>query len=227
MKGLVRAGMAALAALALVAAAAGAQSEGEATAAKRPVVYLIKLHTVDTQSSMIDPGLTAFVGRAVEEANAAGVAAILFEIDTFGGRVDAATVIRDAILDAEPLTIAFINRRAISAGALISLACDKIVMVKGGSIGASTPVTGTGEKAGDKYVSVMRAEMRATAERTGRDPEIAEAMVDERIEIPGFSDEAGRPATLTTDQALHYRVADETAETVYEALKIYDLQDAE
>ncbi|MFH1567550.1 MAG: NfeD family protein, partial [Gemmatimonadota bacterium] len=47
------------------------------------------------------------------------------------------------------------------------------------------------------------------------------------IEIPGFSDEAGRPATLTTDQALHYRVADETAETVYEALKIYDLQDAE
>ena len=198
-----------------------------AVAPDAPVVHLIKLHTVNTQGGMIDPGLTAFVERAVEDANAAGIAALVFEIDTFGGRVDAATVIRDAILDAEPLTVAFINRRAISAGALISLACDKIVMVKGGSIGASTPVSGTGEKAGDKYVSVMRAEMRATAERTGRDVEIAEAMVDERIDIPGFSEEAGRPATLTTDQALHYRVADETAETLVEALKIYDLQDAE
>ena len=232
MKGLHRAWAAALAALPFVIGAAMAQPETAATDTAAadtpsPVVHLLKLHTVDTKGGMIDPGLTAFVERAVEEANASGVDAIVFEIDTFGGRVDAASVIRDAILDAEPLTIAFINRRAISAGALISLACDKIVMVKGGSIGASTPVSGTGEKAGDKYVSVMRAEMRATAERTGRDPEIAEAMVDERIEIPGFSEEAGRPATLTTDQALHYRVADETAETLYEALEIYDLQEAE
>lgn len=230
MKGLCRAWVAALVALPFVVGAAAAQggADSAATAAPTvPVVHLIKLHTVNTQGGMIDPGLTAFVERAVEDANAAGVDALVFEIDTFGGRVDAATVIRDAILDTEPLTIAFINRRAISAGALISLACDKIVMVKGGSIGASTPVSGTGEKAGDKYVSVMRAEMRATAERTGRDVEIAEAMVDERIDIPGFSEEAGRPATLTTDQALHYRVADETAETLREALEIYDLQDAE
>jgi len=211
-----------------------AAQEGEDTAAAapepeplRPLVHLLKLQTVNTQGSMIDPGLTAFVERAVEDAGAAGVDAIVFDIDTFGGRVDAATVIRDAILDAEPLTIAFINKRAISAGALISLACDKIVMVQGGSIGATTPVSGEGEKAGDKYVSVMRAEMRATAERTGRDTEIAEAMVDERIDIPGFSEEAGRPATLTTAQALHYGVADETAETVEEALAIYDLANAE
>jgi len=230
MKGLHRAWVAALVALPFVVGAVAAQPEADTVGTAVPtvpVIHLIKLHTVNTQGGMIDPGLTAFVERAVEDANDAGVDAIVFEIDTFGGRVDAATVIRDAILDAEPLTIAFINRRAISAGALISLACDKIVMVKGGSIGASTPVSGTGEKAGDKYVSVMRAEMRATAERTGRDVEIAEAMVDERIDIPGFSEEAGRPATLTTDQALHYRVADETAETLAEALEIYDLQDAE
>ena len=69
--------------------------------------------------------------------------------------------------------------------------------------------------------------MRSTAERTGRDPKIAEAMVDERVDIPGLSAEAGRPATLTTEQALHYQVADETADTLFEVLRIYDLTDAE
>jgi len=176
---------------------------------------------------MIDPGVAAFIERVVLEADEAGVDAIVFEIDTFGGRVDAATVIRDAILDAEALTIAFINKRAISAGALISLACDKIVMTQASTMGATTPVDGSGIKASDKVTSYMRAEMRATAERTGRNIKIAEAMVDERIDVPGLSVEAGRPATLTTEQALNYEMADETAETMIEMLKIYDLGDAE
>jgi membrane-bound serine protease (ClpP class) len=176
---------------------------------------------------MIDPGVSAFVERVIEDAEAAGVDAIVFEIDTFGGRVDAATVIRDAILDSDALTIAFINKRAISAGALISLACDKIVMTQGGTIGATTPVDGSGTKASDKVTSYMRAEMRATAERTGRDAKIAEAMVDERVDVPGLSAEAGRPATLTTSQALNYEIADETAETLTDVLRIYDLGDAE
>ncbi len=176
---------------------------------------------------MIDPGVAAFIERVIEDAEAAEVDAIVFEIDTFGGRVDAATVIRDAILDANALTIAFVNKRAISAGALISLACDKIVMTQASTMGATTPVDGSGTKGSDKTVSYMRAEMRATAERTGRDVKIAEAMVDERIDVPGLSAEAGRPATLTTEQALNYQIADETAETLIELLKIYDLGDAE
>ena len=98
---------------------------------------------------MIDPGVSAFVERVIEDAEAAGVDAIVFEVDTFGGRVDAATVIRDAILDSEALTIAFINKRAISAGALIALACDKIVMSSAGTMGATTPVDGSGTKASD------------------------------------------------------------------------------
>ncbi len=176
---------------------------------------------------MIDPGVAAFMERVIEDAEADEVDAIVFEIDTFGGRVDAATVIRDAILDANALTIAFVNKRAISAGALISLACDKIVMTQASTMGATTPVDGSGTKGSDKTVSYMRAEMRATAERTGRDVKIAEAMVDERIDVPGLSAEAGRPATLTTEQALNYQIADETAETLIELLKIYDLGDAE
>ena len=209
-----------------------AQEEADTTAKEsaekeaRPLVHLLKLHTVNTEGSMIDPGLAAYVERVVEDAVAAKADAMIFDIDTFGGRVDAATVIRDVIVDADVLTIAYINKRAISAGALISMACDRIVMVKGGTIGASTPVTGGGDKAGDKYVSVMRAEMRATAERTGRDPEIAEAMVDERIVIPELSDEAGRPATLTSDQALQYGIADEMVQSLPELLAIYDLAGA-
>ncbi|MFA6110736.1 MAG: ATP-dependent Clp protease proteolytic subunit, partial [Candidatus Latescibacterota bacterium] len=171
-------------------------------AAAGQVVYRVNMQL----EGMIDPGVAALVERVIEEATEAKAAAIVFEIDTFGGRVDAATVIRDAILDAEPLTIAFINKRAISAGALISLACDKIVMTQAATMGATTPVEMTGEKASDKVTSYMRAEMRATAERTGRDVKIAEAMVDERVDIPGLSGEAGRPATLTTEQALHYKM---------------------
>lgn len=186
-------------------------------------VHHVKIHT---DGGMIDPGIAAFVERVVRDAKEAQIDAIVFDIDTFGGRVDAAAIIRDAIFDMDALTIAFINRRAISAGALISLSCDKIVMTQGASIGAATAVDGAGEKASDKVISYFRAEMRATAERTGRDTKIVEAMVDELVEIPGLSEEAGRPATLTTEQALHYRIADETAETLYDVLSIYDLADA-
>ena len=187
-----------------------------------------KLYHVDmTLEGMIDPGIAAFVERAVEEANQAGAEVIVFEIDTFGGRVDAATVIRDAILDSEAMTIAFVNKRAISAGALISLSCDKIVMTRAASIGAATAVDASGTKASDKVISYFKAEMRATAEETGRDPKKAEAMVDESIDIPGFSVEVGRPATLTTEQALHYQMADETAESLEELQQIYDIADLE
>ena len=187
-------------------------------------VYQVQVHT---GGGMIDPGMAAFVVRAIKDAEAEHAAAIVFDIDTFGGRVDAATVIRDAILDADSLTIAFIDKRAISAGALISLSCDKIVMTQGGSIGAATVIESTtGEKASDKVISYFRAEMRSTAERSGRDPKIAEAMVDERVEIPELSAEAGRPATLTTSQALKYKIADQSAETLPALLQLYDLGDA-
>jgi membrane-bound serine protease (ClpP class) len=149
-----------------------------ADSTSKPLVHLLKIQTVNTEGGMIDPGITAFVERAVQDANEADADAIVFEIDTFGGRVDAATVISDAIIDADPLTIAFINKRAISAGALISLACDKIVMVKGGEIGAVTPVTGGGDKADDKIVSAMRAQMRANAEAKLGDAEIVEVDIN-------------------------------------------------
>jgi membrane-bound serine protease (ClpP class) len=149
---------------------------------------------------VIELGLAPFVERSVREAEAMGASAIVLDVDTPGGRVDAAERIADAISDSPIPVLAYVNRRALSAGALISLSADGIFMRPGSVIGAATPVDGTGERAPEKIVSAMRSSMRALAEARGLDPAIAEAMVDEDIEIPGIV-QAGRLLTLTSDEA--------------------------
>lgn len=174
----------------------------------------------------IDNVLAAYVRRAVNDAEEAGAGMIIFHIDTFGGLVDAADAIRKTILDAEPITVAFIDKNAASAGALISYANDRIVMVPGASIGAATVVQGTsGEAAPDKYQSYMRGLMRATAEANGRDPRIAEAMVDESLEIEGIS-EAGNVLTLSSAEALRLGVADAILSDVDEIVQSANLREA-
>src|SRR3990172_5960265 len=140
----------------------------------------------------IEPGLSPFVARAIREAERANARAVILDLDTPGGRVDAAEQIADAVRDAQLPVYAFVNRRAFSAGALVSLATDSIFMRPGAVIGAATPVSGqTGEKLPEKYVSAMRAEFRALAEEHGIDPRIAEGMVDENVEIAGGKPEGG------------------------------------
>lgn len=152
-------------------------------------------------SGVIEMGLAPFIERSIEEAVADGAAAVVLDIDTPGGRVDSAERIADAVNDSPVPVYAFVNRRAFSAGALISLASHRIYMRPGAVIGAVTPVDGTGERAPEKVVSAMRSSMRALAEARGLDPAIAEAMVDEQIEVPGLS-EAGSLLTLTTEEAV-------------------------
>ena len=98
-----------------------------------------KVYVVPIQD-VIDLGIPGLVTRAINLAETDNASLIIFDIDTFGGRVDAATQIKDAILSSDITTVAFINRRAISAGALISLSCEKIYMTGGGIIGAATAV---------------------------------------------------------------------------------------
>jgi len=171
----------------------------------------------------IDLGLAPYISRVVSDAEKDNADAIIFKINTFGGRVDAATQIKDAIIDTDILTIAFINNRAVSAGALISLSCKKIVMVPGGVIGAATVVDQTGQKQSEKYQSYMRSEMRSTAEKNGRPLDIAQGMVDERIVIPGLVDST-QLVTLTTEEALKYGIADTTAHNLDEVFAIFNLQ---
>lgn len=168
----------------------------------QPIVYIADIN------KEIDLGLAPYIKRVIKEAEQKKAKYIIFNINTFGGRVDAATQIKDAILDSKVKTIAFINKRAISAGALIALSCDKIIMVKGSSIGASTVVNESGQKVSEKYQSYMRAEMRSTAERTGRRTDVAQAMVDERIIVKDLADDSTTLVTLTSDEAIKIGFAD-------------------
>lgn len=164
----------------------------------------------------IELGLAPFIGRAIGEAEEAGAAAVILDIDTPGGRVDAAWEIIDDVRETNVPVYAFVNRRALSAGAMIALAADGLYMRPGSTIGAATPVDGEGTRASEKMVSAMRSEFRALAEERGFDPQIAAAMVDENIEVPGVV-AAGELLTLTTGEALELGVA--TAEVAdYEEL---------
>jgi membrane-bound serine protease (ClpP class) len=194
-------------------------------AQQSPVVYVAPIEGI------IDLGLAPYVQRVLEEGADAGAAAVIFEINTFGGRVDAAVVIRDALLNANVKTVAFVNKRAISAGALISLAAEKIVMADGGTIGAAMPVQmgqpgAPAQPVEEKTVSYVRKEFSATAETRKRPLLIAEAMVDADVEIPGLI-EKGKLLTLTTDEALKHKVADFRAQTIESVLGQLDLAGAQ
>lgn len=179
----------------------------------------------------IERGVAAFVTRVMTDAENNNAAAVIFEIDTPGGALDAALTIRDAILYSDIKTIAFINPRAISAGALISLATDHIVMVDGGTIGAATAVDQQGNKASEKIISYFRNEMKATAEKTGRSSKLAEGMVDEDVDIEGLAPK-GKLLTLTTDEAVEQGIAEfkitdtKRSEQLLAVLKHYELEDA-
>ncbi len=160
---------------------------------------------------VIELGLAPFLERSLQEAAAADAAAVILDVDTPGGRVDAAERIAAAIADSEVPVYAYVNRAAISAGALISLATDGIFMRPGSRIGGATPVDGTGETAPEKIVSVMRSTMRSLAEARGLDPAVAEAMVDPEIEIEGVV-AAGRLLTLTYSEAVELGYATEVAD---------------
>jgi len=190
------------------------------TFAQQKTVYVAY---IDTEIGL---GLAPYISRVISEAEQNNADAIIFTINTFGGRVDAATQIKDAILSSKVLTIAFINNRAISAGALIALSCNKIVMVPGSSIGAATVVDETGQKVGEKYQSYMRSEMRSTAEKNGRRTDIAEGMVDERVVVEGLSDSTTL-ITLTSEEAHKYLIADTVLTSFNELLSAFDLKNAE
>jgi membrane-bound serine protease (ClpP class) len=175
----------------------------------------------------LDRGVVPYVQRVLQEADKDDV--VILEIDTLGGFSEPALQIRDAIMTTEATTIAFINPRAISAGALISMAANHIVMKPGGTIGAAAPIEPSGTEASavtEKNLSYFRSEMRATAESRGRRTDIAEAMVDPEIEIEGIT-KKGDLLTLTTGEALEYGLAEYEAMTFSNVLEHYDLAQAD
>ena len=165
----------------------------------------------------IDPRMSRYIELALDAAKVGEYDLIIIEMDTYGGLVTDAKDIVERLLDFETPVYVFINKDAASAGALISIACDSIYMAPGASIGAATVVMGQGEAAPDKYQSYMRSTMRSTAEHTGRNPEIAEAMVDENIEIEGVT-KAGEVITFTTSEAIEHGFCEGEVNSIEEIL---------
>ena len=193
----------------------------------RPLVYQINI------KENIGSNTWIYLLNGLHEASVNEADAVLLHMNTYGGGVLEADSMRTAILNYHLPIYVFIDNNAASAGALVSIACDSIFMRGSASIGAATVVEGgTGEMAPDKYQSYMRATMRATAESHGkeivvvegdtierwrRDPAVAEAMVDERVVIPGYADST-QILTLTASEAMELRYCDGIAESVHEVI---------
>lgn len=177
-----------------------------------PNVYIYEI------SEEIGPAAWRKTKRAFEEARNMKADYVLLELNTYGGMVDMADSIRTMILESPLRTIVFINNNAASAGALISIACDRIYMRKGASIGAASVVNQEGQVMPEKYQSYMRSLMRSTAETKGRDPKIAEGFVDPELEIPGVKPK-GKVLTFTTAEAISHRFCDGQAESIPSVLE--------
>jgi len=167
----------------------------------------------------IGPGIARKMGTALNEALFLKADLVILHINTYGGMLDAADSIRTRLINLPIPVIAFVDNNAASAGALISIACNKIYMRSGASIGAATVVDQSAQPLPDKYQSYMRSMMRSTAEKRGRDPKIAEAMVDPRTYIPGVND-SGKVLTFTTSEAIKNGYCEGQAESVEEVLRM-------
>lgn len=168
-----------------LAAALLARGDDAPVPAKRVVLCPIK--------GEIGDGTAAIVRRAVDEAKDAD--ALFLLVDTPGGLLDAGIEITNSLLDAKCKTVAYVTGMgAISAGALVSYACDEIVMTRGASIGASTPISPAGDLGPDvneKTKSFLRAKFRSLGEAKGHDPYLGEAMVDAAVALHRYKDENG------------------------------------
>lgn len=173
----------------------------------------------------INPATWRITKKAMAHAKSFQADVLLLELNTFGGMLDYADSIRTALMNTDMKTIVFINNNAASAGALISIACDKIYMHKGASIGAASVVNGNGEVLPEKYQSFMRGLIRTTAESKGRNPKIAEGFVDPDLDIPGIKP-VGKVLTFTTSEAIANQFCDGEANSVKEILQKENIESA-
>lgn len=203
------------------------------SANQKAIVYKVDIR------DEIGPKVWRLVQKSFHEAEKMKADYILIHMNTYGGMVVYADSLRSLILNCEKPVWVFIDNNAASAGALISIACDKIFMREGANIGAATVVNQSGEAMPDKYQSYMRSMIRATAQAHGkdtlvhgndttfrwkRDPHIAEAMVDQNIRIEGVSD-SGKIVTFTPHEAIKYGFCDGIAENIDQVLKQEKIDD--
>jgi len=184
----------------------------------------------------ISPSLLAFVRRALKTAEASGASAIIFEMNTYGGRLDSAEEITSALNHATIPTYTFINSNAGSAGALIALATQHIYMAPVSAIGAAAPVLPTGEDLPltqrEKTISYWSALIRSSAMKNGHNPDLGEAFMNKEKEVK-IGDRVIHPKgtllTLNTQEAAEKingkpLLADGVADSVVDLARKADLK---
>lgn len=191
-------------------------------------VYVIK----KLEFQEINRWYDAYIKKAIKKAADEGASLIILELDTPGGLLSSALSIKNSIIESDVPVVAYINKNALSAGALISLSCEAIYMSDGSIIGAATPVYMKGdeiEKAGEKEISAMRAAMRSSAERNKKNVRVAEAMVDETIVLTKKNDgidlDDKTLLTLSTEEALKVNIADGKANSITDIIKLRNLSE--
>lgn len=185
------------------------------------VVYVVPVEQT------VEKGLSAFLERSVKLAEAEDADAIIFEVNTPGGAVDAAGEIGKLLTTTKLKTISFINKEALSAGAYIALNTDEIYMVPGSTMGAAAIIDGEGNAADKKATSYWLSAMKGAAEQNGRNPEYALAMADIDTDLSKYGAPSGRVLTLTADQALEVGYSEGTVADLDELLSVLKLEDAD
>ncbi|XHU81037.1 nodulation protein NfeD [Peribacillus simplex] len=194
---------------------------GSTVSANQEIVYHVPIEET------VEKGLSAFLERALTTAEAADADLVVFEVNTPGGAVDAAGEIAKLLSDSPIKTVAYVNNRALSAGAYISLSADEIYMVPSATMGSAAVIDSTGNAAGKKAQSYWLAAMKTAAEQNGRDPIYAQAMADVDIDLPEYGAEKGKLLTFTAEQAKKAGYSEGTVSGKAELYSILGVEDAD
>lgn len=173
--------------------------------------YVIPIH------GEINRATSSYVVNAVDDIRKENPAAVIFDINTYGGLIDEAQKIKDTIISLDVPTISFVNNNAQSAGVLITIASEKVVMTPNSSIGSAETIPNN-----EKTLSLWRAILRDTAQYRNRDTEVIQAMADRDIFIEDVS-EVGKLINLTSQEAINLGIADYISSDINEILDNFNI----
>lgn len=189
-------------------------SMGIGSGLNNPNVYVIPI------KGEINSATFSYLRDVLVDIDKSNTEAIIFEIDTYGGLIDQASNIKDLIVALDVPTISFVNNKAESAGVLITIASEKVVMATSSTIGSAETIPNT-----EKILSTWRSFLRDTAQLRGRNTDIIQAMADSDIEVEGINSQ-GKLINLTSKEALEYGIADLVSNDYDEMLAHFGIANA-
>ncbi|MEC0731372.1 nodulation protein NfeD [Bacillus spizizenii] len=189
--------------------------------AEKQTVYVIPVE------KNVEQGLASFLSRSLQDAKEAHADHIILDINTPGGLVKSAIDIADSITESEIPVTAYVNKRALSAGAYIALQADNIYMAPGGKMGAAAIIDGKGNAADQKAESLWLAELEDAAVKNNRDPKYALAMADPDIDAKEAGAPKGDLLTLNADKAIDVGYSEGTADNLSVLVKKLGCEKAE